>query len=636
MKSDTIQVANLFAGDLRYVVPIFQRHYVWTKEDQWKPLWEDLKEKATERLEGRAPRFPHYLGAMVLDALQTTSARELPVIEVIDGQQRITTLQILLAVIRDIASATQAERVKKNAEACLVNDRTDKMKNIDVEVFKVWPTGADQKLFGALIMAGKRDNVRLAFREHFHRKRDRLKFETSRPKLLQAYVFFYDEIESWLYDTDEHDAPAAPDLVQQRLNELLDALLFDFNIVDIRLEKADNAQVIFETMNGRGMALTAADLIRNHIFMRSRAAGEDIDRLYSEQWIIFEGPFWSELQRQGRFKAPRLLFMFQHYLSAVTGREVTLHRLFAEYRKLTEDRASSDKHGTMATQIAEIKRYAYVYQQIVTGKGDGPLGSFAQRMKQWDISTTFAVLMFVSVSEAIEDEEKERIFDMIASYLIRRTVCVKTAKNYNRIFLSLLGNVRESLSAKAVHAYLSGLEGESSNWPTDAEFEKAWLERPAYGDLKAERIKSLLLQLEEVAAHKSKTEKASLDNNLSVEHVLPQRWRKHWLLDGVAVTESEWTHATLLLGMAEDMGGRTALISRRERLLHSFGNLTLVTPGMNSSLQHGPFETKRSALDQYSRLMTNKHFAKLKEWNEEAILKRGEEMFEVARQVWAR
>ena len=103
MKPDTVTVAHLFASHRRYCVPIYQRHYVWDEKNQSANLWEDIQAKAKSRLAGKPDKYPHYMGALVLEKRGVSSAREVPVVDVIDGQQRLMTLQILLMALRDVA-----------------------------------------------------------------------------------------------------------------------------------------------------------------------------------------------------------------------------------------------------------------------------------------------------------------------------------------------------------------------------------------------------------------------------------------------------------------------------------------------------------------------------------------------------
>ena len=103
MKAGPVTIRQLLENRQRFCVPIYQRHYVWTRDKQWEPFWYDVRTKAIERLNGRERRFPHFMGAVVLEARGTASSRQVTSFQVVDGQQRLTTFQLYLAAARDYA-----------------------------------------------------------------------------------------------------------------------------------------------------------------------------------------------------------------------------------------------------------------------------------------------------------------------------------------------------------------------------------------------------------------------------------------------------------------------------------------------------------------------------------------------------
>src|SRR4051812_45901254 len=105
MKAGPVVVGQLLQQRWRFSVPIYQRHYVWNRDKQWAPFWEDVRTKAVERLEGRDRRFSHFMGAVVLETRGGFSAKRVPSSQIVDGQQRLTTFQLFLAAVRDFAKA---------------------------------------------------------------------------------------------------------------------------------------------------------------------------------------------------------------------------------------------------------------------------------------------------------------------------------------------------------------------------------------------------------------------------------------------------------------------------------------------------------------------------------------------------
>src|SRR5436309_10991283 len=143
MKPYSRSIFDLFDGKRRYEVPLFQRQYVWNRDDHWEPLWEDIERKFIQRLSGTA-LTPHFLGAMVLDQ-RRVYGNAVPVQLVIDGQQRLTTFQIFLSAFRDVCAAEGQGLYAEECACYLVN--TGIMENGHIEKFKIWPTNFDRKQF---------------------------------------------------------------------------------------------------------------------------------------------------------------------------------------------------------------------------------------------------------------------------------------------------------------------------------------------------------------------------------------------------------------------------------------------------------------------------------------------------------
>ena len=136
MRANPKQIIAIFEQKNRYVVPMFQRHYVWNKEDQWEPLWADISEKMKEKQLGRKVS-PHFLGAVILDSTRPSSTKEVTRFLVIDGQQRLTTFQLLLAAMRDVAAFHQLPNIARLTERCLINPDSELMERPHEEIFKI-------------------------------------------------------------------------------------------------------------------------------------------------------------------------------------------------------------------------------------------------------------------------------------------------------------------------------------------------------------------------------------------------------------------------------------------------------------------------------------------------------------------
>ena len=311
-------------------------------EKQWEPFWNDVRTKAIERLNGRNRRISHFMGAVVLEVLTTPSSKQVTSKQVVDGQQRLTTFQLYLAAARDYAKQAGFDVNVEFIEGYLINEKQNLMEDPDIEKFKIWPTEYDREMFQDIVLTG-RTELRKKYRQYFYKARDKIYEYSTVPNLLGAYGYFFDRIK-YAVESDDLEDDFAESIEtegnefagddsrtteveskkkERRLDALCEALVEEFKIVEIRLEEGDDAQVIFETLNERGEPLLAADLIRNNIFHRADARKEKAEKLFDQYWKDFEDPFWSEMEKQGRYKKARIEFFLANFIAGKVAGEVT-------------------------------------------------------------------------------------------------------------------------------------------------------------------------------------------------------------------------------------------------------------------------------------------------------------------------
>lgn len=304
---------------------MFQRLYVWGEDPQWRTLWEDIVEKAQLRLEQK-PTNPHYLGALIIEGVKPSSAREVTRLLIIDGQQRITTLQLVLSAFRDYAALKNWTSLERKARRYTENPDADVMENPDEEIFKLWPTQLNREVFANIVRAGSRAKVEEIYplvRRKYQRKPD------PRSPLVEAYLYFSREIEAWVERTKGTDEAAQ----ESRAFALLQALQQDFCVVEIALSEGDDSQEIFYSLNSQGRPLSQSDLLRSLIFMRAEKEKDNRDEIFEEYWTRFETPFWStEVKRGGRTYS-RLDLALRHFLTVKKGTLIDARRVNEEYKR---------------------------------------------------------------------------------------------------------------------------------------------------------------------------------------------------------------------------------------------------------------------------------------------------------------
>jgi len=621
MKSETVTIQQIFQVNRQYRVPFYQRTYVWNKEDQWERLWTDIQDKASERLLGGQP-VPHFLGAVVLEPQPRQGILGIEEVYIIDGQQRLTTLQYVLASLAMILRSAGETALLSLVSVCQRNSNPETMRDKEAEVFKLRPTFRDRKAHELAISAETLTELNIIrFPEDLNHTRRTQKARSGYPSAVEAIRYFHEELISWV--TRER-----LNIPQSRiLTAVIEAVLCDFKLVSITLGEEDDAQVIFETLNGHGAQLHATDLIRNFIFMRADRESNDADRLYESLWVPFEDSFWTEEQTRGRLKRHRLEWFMQTALQAEFNEEVDISRLYASYRRFA---ATTSAHN----QLRILTDYANNYRLLILGEGNSPIARFGRRIRAWDASTSHPLALLIAKSGAT-DQEQNQMFDYIVSYFVRRAICGLTMKNYNRVFNQQIKRfARYKITAESLYTDLSSLEGKAARWPRDDEFQKAWMETELYrGNLDTPKIKAVLTELE-INMRSTRTEEPNPVEleSLDVEHVLPVNWFEHWALpDGTYAHVDEIRRLNLSDHVPPP---RIAAIVRRERTKHTIGNLTLLHYGLNRGLQNSPFYQKREALFAESNLHLNRSIMMAGSWGENQIEQRGRELFEIAKQIW--
>lgn len=599
MKSDTHTVQQLFELDVRYNVPLYQRPYVWNKDEQWEPLWEDITSLLQHQEKGsNEDLWSHFLGAIVLDQ-ERTAPGKIPRYTVIDGQQRLTTLQLLIAAVARAIADTGAEN-----EAAILRDLVfnDARKAKDVDRLKVWPTNANRASFTAVM------SVDGPPKDH----------EDDPDNLIdEAFEYFYRRASDYLAGKDS-DATDTDDVEvrAERLHITLSALL---KVVSITLEHDDNAQVIFETLNARGTPLLSVDLVKNAVFRQASAQGCDTDTLYEQIWRPqLDDEYWRQQRRQGRLNRPIGELFLMHWLTMKLERMIPATELFATFRQ-----GVLAKTADVEQLIRELCADAEVMRSFDAVPPGTPEAEFFARFGPLDAGTVLPIVLLLFRSPEVSTDRRRRALRMLESWLARRALMRLTAQNYNRLVPRLVARMKADMqhADEALHAGLMSGEGAISRWPEDAEFIEFLQTREIYGTVSQKRLVMAFAAVE-TTLRTGKTEQSPRnDDNLSLEHLLPQDWEATWPLpDG----DDESNDKEALLRAADE---RTARV-------HRLGNLTVVTQPLNSSLSNAAWPQKRSELNQHSVLLLNSHLAARDTWNEQAIDDHGNWLAQRVAEIW--
>ncbi len=622
MNVNPTTITKLFEPTHRYVVPMFQRHYVWSRGEQWGPLWDDIGEKLAARGAGKHTS-PHFLGAVILDsARRTSTGHEVTRFIVIDGQQRLTTFQVLLAALRDAARSRDLAPVARVAERYLLNPDVELMERPDEEKYKLWPTLVNRTAFCQIISAGSPQKVRELFPVvRLPRKRK----PEPREKLAEAYEFFFEKIEGICSTCETLDA------ANKLLITFLDVLRHDFTIVEIILGGNDDSQEIFNSLNARGKPLSQSDLLRSYIFMRAEKVEIDRDRLYNKYWSRFESAWWDEETRRGNQTSSRLDTLTRTLLSSKLGSAIDVRRVHSAYTEWIDTNAP---YSSLEDELGEFVSYGAYFEQL-NGKSDGPLAAFGRRMNTWETTTVFPLAIYLAAEGSLSAQELSQALTHIESFVVRRAICGLQSKEYNKFFIEVIARLRKSSATGiALKEILSAGEGETRRFPADQEFALAWKAKPFYTRLTSGQLILMFRQLE--AEIRSDRAEAIPIPYVSVEHIMPQQWTDNYPLAGEYVPKemnNEWFFGRT--DEEKEMYERLRpLIHQRRSLIHSVGNLTAVTQTLNAAMRNAGFAEKKQYLRE-SVLALNRYFDQATDWNERAIEDRADSLLRHARNLWS-
>jgi uncharacterized protein with ParB-like and HNH nuclease domain len=573
MEAGKRTVRDIFNRGRNLEIPFFQRSYVWGTE-QWLRFLDDMRVVSKENK-------PYFLGSVILKQQETPSDKD-SLLTVIDGQQRLTTLNIFLKVL------------------CLRN-------NNDTEFIETFKKQRDKKI---ILLHNHNDE------KSFNNVVNLSNIKTyenipSNDKILAAFNYFNDNISD--KDVSKYD-----------YFNILDNVLF----VGIDLSHEEDEQQIFDTINSLGVRLTTAELLKNYFFNRN-----EIEQ-YNEYWKeIFEKDeetkiYWDNEVTTGRLKRTFIDLFFYSYLQIKIqekGLEVKaddkaefskVDKLFESYKHFIDSYIDSKE-----SILDEIRDYALVFRRyfdysIVESEltGDSGIERINAIIFGLETSTLIPYILFVLKKEE-NSSELNNLFEVIESYVMRRMVVKATTKNYNQLFTDrLISN--EIITVSKFRNYVDGSENKINYLPSDMELKDGFNTSVLINKQSA----GIIYLIESKIRDRSKQATQLLGiNKYSLEHLMPKKWENNW-------------------GKLENKIDK----DNRNRKLKTLGNLAIITQSLNASIRDSDWDTKKhgknskQGLNHFSAgIETLAPYLELDEWNEGEIQKRCEFLYEKAISIWS-
>lgn len=502
MKVDNVKLKDLLEGSRQFVVPRFQRTYCWEKR-HWDDLWNDLVELYDDK-----KYREHFMGVIVTMPVEM-QPHGVNKFLLIDGQQRLTTILLILACIRDLIG-DDGDLAEKIDKLYLQNQFTEESNR-----HKLLPTQIDVDSFRRILDCKEQ-------------------IESS---ISEVYTQFSRRLRT---SNDERES--------LNLEHFLDTMIERLIFASIVIDKEDNPYRIFHSLNGTGEALTQSDLIRNHIFMHIDDSDQEI--AYNDYWL----PIQSELDKRNKLDN----FMVDFVLK--DGEFISRNSVYDTIRHATSQAKDPKKY--VQDLLENLAIYFGYYLRLVDpiNEKDRRLSRLLSRLNSLRTTTPYPFLLNLYHEVDTGKLSKPRMCDIletIESFVVRRYFCRIHSRGLNLIFTRMYRSiVGEADIVRAAGQYLL-----VRKFPTDEEFIDGWIRYPVYGTGNQDRSRFVLESLE--TETKQNNEPVDLfHEDISREHIMPQTLSDEWrsmLGNDADTTHGNYVHTIgnlTLTGMNESMGNK--------------------------------------------------------------------------------
>lgn len=552
MKANAENLLSLLKGPRQFVIPIYQRTYCWTIAQCQQLLQDILRISKDDSVNG------HFIGSVVHFQHSITTICDVPELLVIDGQQRLTTISLLVLALSEFLENTpgleiDTTPIKLRNYYLLNNEETGEKR------FKLLLTQGDKAAFCSLVGGTPLPEYALS-------------------RIVENYKFFQGKI------------------THENVRDIYDGMMRLF-VVDVALEREkDDPQLIFESMNSTGLALSQTDLIRNYVLMRLPV--DQQTRLYEKYWFPMEQSYGNEYE---------LLFnsFMRDYLTFKQKEIPRKDGVYEAFKNYVHTRGLS-----IEEIIADIFEFSSYYCKMTLHKEtDKKLNEAFFRLSQLkvDVCHPFLIPVYRDYAhQTISADDFLSIVYRVESYVFRRAVCGIPTNSLNKTFMLLYHQINPENYMESLDAALI-LADNYKRFPTDREFMAALTSKDVYN---FPRRNYLLTILE----NKDRKEQIHI-GDYTIEHIMPQS----------ANLSSEWQ--TMLGDQWQEL---------HEKYLHNLGNLTLT--GYNSELSNRSFSEKKKMTGGFndSPLRLNEYPRQANSWGAEEIETRAQLLAQKACQIWTR
>lgn len=609
-----------------FKVPEYQRPYSWKPKKQVAELWSDIHRLYLHRVDDDET-YTHFIGSVVIGSAAT---RALGPVEcpVIDGQQRLITLSLIVAAIRDelVESESDRSEITRQYLAHVKN-------NGEITSLRVMPGEEDLKVYDEIIRGEEVSNVKSKVFRSYAYICDRLSLGpwldidpdldpdeengASGAGDSQAPETSDVDEEGGEYDEDEIDEVREDSGLSWDWETLIGVVGAQLELVSIADVPPESAYQIFATLNSKGMPLSQVDLVRNAIFMLMPDQGK---KAHKEFWVPMEHILGRDALQQ-----------YLHTWVIRSGHNVPVKEIYSSaMRELSKP---GFKEQDVRKALKQIYTSAWSYRLISSprsldretffnGKNvSSKVVASLERLRYWGARPMEPVLVELLERyrrDLLSDPELLRMLQYLESFVVRRYMALVPPNDLRSTFARLIQQIRLKVGAASLEAaLLSGLKEPFRRWPTDEELREHIVTRPLYRKGAQRQVFFILKRLAEALQGKEYPHIAlgTSSTDYSIEHILPQTLTEHWQSDLI-----KW--------------GDPDPVQTRDTRLHVLGNLTLTA--YNAELSNKPFAKKKAAIDGSLSLKLSKDILEADCWTRAEIDRRSEALWRVAIKIWPR
>ena len=562
---------TLFASKTVYEVPPYQRSYVWEKTDQWQPLWSDLTERAERVVNGGEPT--HFMGAVVLlkpKADQRPGGTRI----IVDGQQRLVTVQILCIAVENALKARGLTPAAMKIAAMTPDGTTE-------ADWKMAPSLADKEGFRAAMETGN----------------------AGHEGLVRAKRYFREECNRWLDSVEAQK--------EERGNALADVLCQGLTFGVIELDDEETQYAVFETLNARGTPLSQSDLAKNHVVevWRRRFRGWPSEDELKRVWPFHE-PSYKGKTGRGRRTTDKSDEMLRYWLSARTATEVRSEDICKTLKQVLADQFDDDvEHLGRNLSKAAARWTLWTDGEVLPAVR----GSALERIRAAGTWAWGPVLMALDEREDAGPERESRALRILEAYMMRRKLAGMPTQGASNLAVSVvraLDGKRDTEAAQVIAETLAAQDADSRRWATAEEVERGVQEKDLYHLRDRAWAVVVLEAVEEHLRHTHDDKTAA--GTVNIEHIFPVKAGIRW--GGADEVEHE----------------------ERKGLLHTAGNLIVVEGPLNSSLGNKPWSEKRQALEKHTHRKLTRDMLDHAggTWGAETIRARSKRIAQWVQEIW--